>query len=35
MVTTAPPRFGLDLNVWVIIVAVLIVLLAVTVLYLE
>ncbi len=33
--TSSPPRFNLDANVWVVIVAVLLVLLAVTVLYLE
>ncbi len=34
--TTSPrPRFSLDANTWVVIVAVLLVLLAVTVLYLE
>ncbi len=33
--TTSPPRFGLDANVWVIIVAVLLLVLGVAVLYLE
>ncbi len=33
--TSSPPRFTLGVNVWVVIVAVLLVLLAVTVLYLE
>lgn len=35
MTVSSPPRFSLDSTVWVVIVAVLLVLLGVTVLYLE